>query len=106
MDADHLEPPRADVAEPVGGPGRGHDDVAGSRLQLLAVDAEERPTGPDDPGLRVRVAVQRRALAGIEVDQEERDFGTVRPALEPDGAAAVTGLGGLAQDAEHSPSSG
>lgn len=91
MDADDLEAPRAEVPEAVWSIGLDDDDVAWPGLDLFLIGRDECSAGANNPGLRIGVQVQARALAGLVVDEQERDPGSVCLALELD---SPVGLGG------------
>ena len=71
MDADDLEPSRSCVLELVRRLAADHDNVARSRLELLAVDGDANRSSADDPRLRIRMRVEVRALTWLVVDEEE-----------------------------------
>lgn len=82
MDADQLEPACAYVLEAMRDVRRGDDDVAGIAARRPAADCELGLAAPDDPCLGIGMDVQHRALAGLGVDQEERDRAAELLALE------------------------
>src|SRR3712207_5679782 len=100
----HAHHPGAAVArdrELVRRLGRHRVDVTGDRIRLLARLVEADGALEHQPGLGVRMPVQRWTLARAVVRGEERDPGAVRLALERGRGSGPRHEVGELQDLEH-----
>src|SRR5918994_2540878 len=86
VDAHHLQRALALCAEPVRGVGPDDEDVADAGTVIDPVGRDGDLALEHHPRLGVRVLVQVGALAGLVVDEEERDARPVGLPLELHGA--------------------
>ena len=89
MDRREHEAVTAGIDESVRGAGRGDHDVAGLTFHVGLVDEERPSAGMDHEDLFIWMAVPVRAVAGWNVDQDQRQFSTVVVANETAGLIAA-----------------
>ena len=97
MNRGQLETVAARVDETMGGPGWRDDDIARTPLHLGFVDEETAGPCVDDEDLLVRMTVQVRSVARLNVDQDQRQTRAMLLPLELARAVASGELVGVNQ---------
>lgn len=87
MDADDVEAFGANVLKLMRSFRPHHDNIAGTDLEFLTIRSDARLPAANDPRLRIGMLVEVRPCAGLVMDKEKRNTGTVGLPLKPNCAS-------------------